>query len=55
MKRNEEMLYLESDPKMFEGRFARCRRLLHFLALEQRVLARIADRQPADLGFQKVV
>ena len=32
MKRNEEMLYLESDPKMFEDRFARCRRLLHFLA-----------------------
>ena len=33
MKRNEEMLYLESDPKMFEDRFARCRRLLHFLAV----------------------
>ena len=32
MKRNEEMLYLESDPKIFEDRFARCRRLLHFLA-----------------------
>ena len=32
MKRNEEMLYLESDPKMFDDRFARCRRLLHFLA-----------------------
>ena len=32
MKRNEEILYLESDPKMFEDRFARCRRLLHFLA-----------------------
>src|SRR5258708_37177228 len=23
---------LESDPKIFEDRFARCRRLLHFLA-----------------------
>ena len=32
MKRNEEILYLESDSKMFEDRFARCRRLLHFLA-----------------------
>ena len=32
MKRNEEILYLESDPKIFEDRFARCRRLLHFLA-----------------------
>ena len=32
MKRNEEILYLESDPKMFEDHFARCRRLLHFLA-----------------------
>ena len=32
MKRNEEMLYLESDPKMFDDRFARCRRLLNFLA-----------------------
>jgi DNA-directed RNA polymerase specialized sigma24 family protein len=33
MKRNAEMLYLESDPKIFEDRFARCRRLLHFLAV----------------------
>jgi DNA-directed RNA polymerase specialized sigma24 family protein len=24
--------YVESDPKIFEDRFARCRRLLHFLA-----------------------
>jgi len=32
MKRNEEILYLESDPKIFEDRFARCRRLLDFLA-----------------------
>jgi DNA-directed RNA polymerase specialized sigma24 family protein len=32
MKRNEEILYLESDPKMFEDRFARYRRLLHLLA-----------------------
>src|ERR1700731_5282721 len=32
MKRNEELLYLESDPKIFEDRFARCRQLLHFLA-----------------------
>jgi len=32
MKRNEEILHLESDPKIFEDRFARCRRLLHFLA-----------------------
>jgi DNA-directed RNA polymerase specialized sigma24 family protein len=33
MKRNAEMLYVESDPKIFEDRFARCRRLLHFLAV----------------------
>src|ERR1700735_3244971 len=32
MKRNEEDLNIESDPKIFEDRFARCRRLLHFLA-----------------------
>ena len=32
MKRNAEILYIESDPKIFEDRFARCRRLLHFLA-----------------------
>ena len=32
MKRSEEILSLESDPKMFDDRFARCRRLLHFLA-----------------------
>ena len=32
MKRNEEILYPESDPKMFEDRFVRCRRLLDFLA-----------------------
>jgi|HubBroStandDraft_6_1064221.scaffolds.fasta_scaffold1267165_2 DNA-directed RNA polymerase specialized sigma24 family protein len=32
MKRNAEILYVESDPKMLEDRFARCRRLLHFLA-----------------------
>ena len=32
MKRNAEILNLESDPKIFEDRFARCRRLLHFLA-----------------------
>ena len=32
MKRNEEILHLESDTKIFEDRFARCRRLLHFLA-----------------------
>jgi DNA-directed RNA polymerase specialized sigma24 family protein len=32
MKRNDEILSLESDQKMFEDRFARCRRLLHFLA-----------------------
>jgi DNA-directed RNA polymerase specialized sigma24 family protein len=32
MKRNEGIPYLESDPKIFEDRFARCRRLLHFLA-----------------------
>lgn len=31
-ERNEEIPSLESDPKMFEDRFARCRRLLHFLA-----------------------
>jgi DNA-directed RNA polymerase specialized sigma24 family protein len=39
MKRKEEILYLESDPKIFEDRFVRCRRLLHFLA------ARILDSQ----------
>ena len=33
MKRNEEMLNLESDPEIFEDRFARCRRLLHFVAV----------------------
>jgi DNA-directed RNA polymerase specialized sigma24 family protein len=32
MKRDEENLYPESSPKIFEDRFARCRRLLHFLA-----------------------
>ena len=32
MKRNEEILYLESDSNIFEDRFARCCRLLHFLA-----------------------
>ena len=32
MKRNEKILYLESDTKMFEDRFARCRLLLHSLA-----------------------
>jgi DNA-directed RNA polymerase specialized sigma24 family protein len=32
MKRNAEILYVESDAKIFEDRFARCRRLLHFLA-----------------------
>ena len=32
MKRNAEILYVESDPKIFEDRFARCRRLLQFLA-----------------------
>jgi len=32
MKCNKEILYLESDPEIFEDRFARCRRLLHFLA-----------------------
>ena len=32
MKRDEEILYLESDPRMFEDRFAQCRQLLHFLA-----------------------
>jgi DNA-directed RNA polymerase specialized sigma24 family protein len=29
---NVSELNLESDPKIFEDRFARCRRLLHFLA-----------------------
>ena len=33
MKRNAEILYVESDPKIFEDRFARCRPLLHFLAV----------------------
>lgn len=33
MKRNEEILYLESDPKIVEDRFARCRNLLHFVAV----------------------
>jgi glycine/D-amino acid oxidase-like deaminating enzyme len=33
MKRNAEILYFESDPKIFEDRFARCRHLLHFLAV----------------------
>jgi DNA-directed RNA polymerase specialized sigma24 family protein len=32
MKRNAEILNLESDPKIFEDRFARCHRLFHFLA-----------------------
>ena len=33
MKRNAEILYVESDPKIFEDRLARCRHLLHFLAV----------------------
>jgi DNA-directed RNA polymerase specialized sigma24 family protein len=33
MKSNEEILYVDSDAKIFEDRFARCRRLLHFLAV----------------------
>ena len=33
MKFNAEILYVESDPKIFEDRHARCRHLLHFLAV----------------------
>ena len=33
MKRNAEILYVEYDPKIFEERLARCRYLLHFLAV----------------------
>ena len=33
MKRNEEILYLESDPKIVEDRFARYRNLLHFVGV----------------------
>ena len=33
MKLNSEILYVESDPKIFEDRFARFRHLLHFLAV----------------------
>jgi hypothetical protein len=33
MKCNAEILYVESDPKIFEERFARCRHLLYFLAV----------------------
>jgi DNA-directed RNA polymerase specialized sigma24 family protein len=33
MKRNAEIQYVESDPKIIEDRFARCRHLLHFLAV----------------------
>ena len=33
MKRNAEIPYVESDPEIFEYRFARCRSLLQFLAV----------------------
>jgi DNA-directed RNA polymerase specialized sigma24 family protein len=33
MKRHEEILCFESDLEIFEDRFARCRDLLHFIAV----------------------
>jgi uncharacterized protein (DUF2236 family) len=49
---NVSDLNVESDPKIFENRFARCRRLLHFLAA--RILGSQDEAEYAGLRLRAI-